>query len=100
MVGMSTIPTNYINLTLTDIPYDGVNRESGGIRNLDKSKADIITFNLSDFLKEVDRITKGTIVIFCGFQKYTITSMQKKVLLGYLCGRKLTLALLTDSTYI
>ena len=69
MVGMSAIPTNYINLTLTDIPYDGVNRESGGIRNLDKSKADIITFNLSDFLKEVDRVTKGTIVIFCGYNQ-------------------------------
>lgn len=69
IVGMPELPTNSIDLTLTDIPYDGVNRESGGIRNLDKSKADIITFNLSDFLKEVDRVTKGTIVIFCGFNQ-------------------------------
>lgn len=55
-----------INLTLTDIPYDMVNRKSNGLRNLDKGNADIITFNLQDFLIEVNRITKGTIIIFCG----------------------------------
>ena len=99
MVGMSAIPTNYIDLTLTDIPYDGVNRESGGIRNLDKSKADIITFNLSDFLKEVDRLLLYSVGLI-NYRRYTITLMQKKVLLGYSCGKRLTQALLTGSTSI
>lgn len=63
---MRFMPDNYVNLTLTDIPYDGVNRVSNGLRVLDKSKADIITFNLNDFLEEVYRVTKGTIIIFCG----------------------------------
>ena len=63
---MKFLPDNSVNLTLTDIPYDGVNRASNGLRVLDKSKADIITFNLNEFLEEVYRVTKGTIIIFCG----------------------------------
>ena len=55
-----------IHLTLTDIPYDEVNRKSAGLRNLDKSKADIITFPLDDFIDEVVRVTSGSIYIFCG----------------------------------
>ena len=53
-------------LTLTDIPYDEVNRKSGGLRNLDKSHADIITFPLDKFIDEIVRVTSGSIYIFCG----------------------------------
>lgn len=63
---MSKMGDDSVNLTLTDIPYDGVNRDSNGLRNLDKGNADIITFDLDNFLEEVYRITKGTIIIFCG----------------------------------
>ena len=52
------MPDNNVDLTLTDIPYDNVNRNSGGLRNLDKSKADILTFDLSKFLDEIYRVTK------------------------------------------
>jgi site-specific DNA-methyltransferase (adenine-specific) len=55
-----------INLTLTDIPYGEVNRDSNGLRKLDKNNADIETFDLQEFLKEIYRVTKGTIIIFCG----------------------------------
>ena len=50
-----------IILTLTDIPYDEVNRKSGGLRNLDKGHADIITFPLDDFIDEIVRVTSGSI---------------------------------------
>lgn len=53
------------DLTLTDIPYGVVNRDSNGLRNLDKNDADIMTFNLHEFLEEIYRITKSTIIIFC-----------------------------------
>ena len=55
-----------ISLTLTDIPYDEVNRKSNGLRNLNKSHADIITFPLDGFIDEVVRVTSGSIYIFCG----------------------------------
>lgn len=55
-----------IDLTITDIPYDGVNRKDNGLRKLDKGNADILTFDLQKFLQCVYDITKGTIIIFCG----------------------------------
>ena len=66
---MSTMPKNSVDVTLTDIPYGEVSRESGGLRNLDKGKADIIGFNLEEFTKESIRVTKGTVMIFCGTQQ-------------------------------
>lgn len=57
---------NSVNLTLTDIPYGKVNRDSNGLRSLDKSNADIVTFDIVEFLKELYRVSKGTIIIFCG----------------------------------
>ena len=63
---MQDLETNSIDMILTDIPYDMVNRPSNGLRVLDKGNADILTFDLEKFLVEVDRICKGTVVIFCG----------------------------------
>lgn len=63
---MKSLPTGGISLTLTDIPYSEVNRESNGLRVLDKSLADVMQFDMTQFLNEVYRITSGTIIIFCG----------------------------------
>ena len=44
---MKDIPDGSVDLVLTDIPYGVVNRESNGLRNLDKkNKADIVTFDI------------------------------------------------------
>lgn len=66
---MPNLENNSVNLTLTDIPYNSVNRKSNGLRNLDKGKADILTFDLDNFLSEVYRITKSSIIIFCGLEQ-------------------------------
>ena len=63
---MKEVNDSSFTLTLTDIPYGEVNRDSNGLRNLDKNMADVMTFSLDDFLNEVYRITSGTIIIFCG----------------------------------
>lgn len=63
---LKNIPNDKVNLTLTDIPYGEVNRSDNGLRKLDKANADIETFDLQEFLKEVYRVTNGTIIIFCG----------------------------------
>ena len=64
---MKNIPNESIDLVLTDIPYDGVNlHKSNGLRKLNKDEADVITFDLEKFLDEVYRVTKGTVIIFCG----------------------------------
>ena len=38
---MNNIPNESVNLVLTDIPYNKVNREDNGLRKLDKENADI-----------------------------------------------------------
>lgn len=66
MAVMKGYPGKCVDLTLTDIPYNAVNRDSNGLRNLNKGAADVGTFDLLDFLDEVNRVTNGTIIIFCG----------------------------------
>ena len=68
---MKHMGANSVKLTLTDIPYAEVNRESNGLRKLDKSTADEQTFDLNDFLTEVYRVTEGTIIIFCGMNQFS-----------------------------
>jgi len=63
---LKKIDNNFIDLFLTDIPYEKVNKSSNGLRKLDKEKANIKTFELKNFLIEVDRVTKGSGYIFCG----------------------------------
>ena len=66
MEGMKQMEDNSVSMTLTDIPYGEVNRDSNGLRALDKGNADVMTFNLEEFLNEVYRVTDGTVIIFCG----------------------------------
>ena len=65
---MRLLEDNAVTMTLTDIPYDVVNRE-GGIRNMDKGDADILTFDLHDFIAEIMRVTSGSIYIFCSSEQ-------------------------------
>lgn len=55
---MAHMPDNCVDLILTDIPYGVINRD-GGIRNLNKGKADILTFDLDKFVSECYRLTKS-----------------------------------------
>lgn len=60
-----------VDFTLTDIPYNVVSRSSNGLRNLDKGRADILTFDLDIFLEKVYNITKNSICIFCGKEQFS-----------------------------
>ena len=68
---MEKMQDNSVDFTLTDIPYGVVSRESNGLRNLDKGNADILTFDLQGFMKEVYRITKNSLCIFCGKEQFS-----------------------------
>lgn len=78
MIEMKKIPNNYVNLTLTDIPYGEVTKNgeerakySGQLRKIDKEKADEINFNIEKFLIELLRITSGSIIVFCGQEQFS-----------------------------
>ena len=68
---MELMSSNSVDLTLTDIPYNEVSRKSNGLRELDKKEADILTFHLPSFLMEVERITKNSLIIFCGREQFS-----------------------------
>ena len=55
--GMKRIPDNYVNITLTDIPYGEVNRKSNGLRNLNKEAADDFNIDMDELLREIYRVT-------------------------------------------
>ena len=68
---MKNIEDKTADFVLTDIPYAEVNRSSNGLRNLDKGNADVLTFDLYSFLKELYRITSNSICIFCGREQFS-----------------------------
>ena len=67
---MATLEDNSVDLCLTDIPYNVVNRSSNGLRSLNKGLADVSTFDLIDFLDGVTRICK-TVIIFCSKEQFS-----------------------------
>lgn len=69
---MQDIPDKSIDLVLTDIPYNEVNRKDNGLRKLDKGNADILTFDLLIFLEQLYDKAKSTIIIFCGTEQVSI----------------------------
>lgn len=69
LVEMKNIPDKSVDLILTDIPYAEVNRQSNGLRKLDKGKADIITFSLPCLIEDLFRVCKGSCYIFCGINQ-------------------------------
>lgn len=68
---MELMKSDSVDLTLTDIPYSKVSRKDNGLRNLNKENADILTFPLPYFLSEVYRVTKNSIIIFCGREQFS-----------------------------
>lgn len=66
---MKDISDGQVHLTLTDIPYGVVNRSSNGLRVFNKKDADTETFDLEFFLKEIVRVTSGSIYVFCSTEQ-------------------------------
>lgn len=84
---MKDIPDGSVDLVLTDIPYGEVNRKSNGLRNLDKGKADIVTFDVKELTETLCDKTKGSIYMFCGTEQVSAirATMVEKGLSTRLC---------------
>ena len=66
---MKQIPDGSIDCVCTDIPYNEVNREDNGLRNLDKEAADVGYFDVSDLTRTLCKKTIGSIYMFCGINQ-------------------------------
>lgn len=66
---LAVLPTlGTVDAVVVDIPYGEVNRESGGLRNLDKAEADVATFPLSSVVEQSSRLAKS-VYVFCGIEQ-------------------------------
>lgn len=72
---MKSMKNNSVDFTLTDIPYDEVERKTNGLsqmKSLDTlGDADELKFDLPEFLNEVYRVSKNSICIFCGGEQFS-----------------------------
>ena len=66
---MKQVSDKYFNVVLTDIPYNEVNRESNGLRELDKSKADVGCFDIKELTREIARVCSDSLIMFCGMKQ-------------------------------
>lgn len=62
------LPTGCFHTVVADIPYGEVNRESGGLRNLDKGAADVETFPLLFAVEQSSRLAESA-YIWCGTEQ-------------------------------
>lgn len=66
---MKEIPDGSVDMVLSDIPYGEVNQKSGGLRKLDREKADECNINLETLIQEYYRVCNGSFYVFCGTQQ-------------------------------
>lgn len=72
---LPTIDDKSIECIITDLPYgvvtdNGKDREQykGQLRSINKGNADIQTFKIKDFLREISRVSNGCIYLFCAYE--------------------------------
>jgi DNA modification methylase len=63
---LPSLPDLSVDMILTDPPYNCVNRQSGGLRSLDKGGADSEPVVIEDLVGELVRLATGSLYVFCG----------------------------------
>jgi len=75
---MRTLPDGAVDAVVTDIPFNEVNRDSGGFRLFDKGVADSAEFDLDSTIRQMVRVARGSLYVFCGQEQF---SYIKKILI-------------------
>jgi site-specific DNA-methyltransferase (adenine-specific) len=66
---MADIADGSIDLILADLPYNEVNRKSGGLRLLDKGVADSAPVDIPSLIAEYARVCSGSAYVWCGIEQ-------------------------------
>lgn len=82
---LPTLKSNSVEMILADIPYGVVNRNSGGLRNLNKLSADEATFSIGEVMGDILRVCKGSIYIFCATEQ--VSELRQAMINGGLSTR-------------
>jgi DNA modification methylase len=79
LIGMQAIPDGSIDMILCDLPYGEVNRDTGGLRNLNKGLADVCNIDLHTLVEQYGRVCKGTVYLFCGIEQISVLTKELKL---------------------
>jgi site-specific DNA-methyltransferase (adenine-specific) len=69
---LPTLPDKFCHTFLTDVPYREVNRPDQGLRSFDKGEQDSGPVNLRFLTSEAVRLSRGSIVIWCGWRQVSL----------------------------
>jgi len=68
---LPTLEAGSIDLVLTDPPYNAINRQTNGLRRIDKGSADEAPVDIDEAAQEFVRIARGSIYVWCSDEQYT-----------------------------
>jgi site-specific DNA-methyltransferase (adenine-specific) len=68
---MRRLSDGCVDVIITDPPYNAINRNSGGLRLIDKGKADDLPINIDELAIEFLRLATGSIYVWCSDEQYT-----------------------------
>lgn len=80
-----------VDAVVTDIPYGEVNRESSGLRSLDKGIADVVEFDLLELTEYIARACVSAYV-FCGIEQVS------QIRAGFVAAEKTTRLCIWEKT--
>lgn len=82
---LTSLSDGSVHTAITDIPYGAVNRASGGLRNLDKSDADVVTVHHEKIACELARISTGSVYVWCGTEQ--VSGIRRQLVLSGMSTR-------------
>ena len=68
---LPTLEAGSVDCIVTDPPYNRINRNTGGLREIDKGGADSDPVNIDAVSKEFARLTRHSVVVFCGDTQFS-----------------------------
>lgn len=66
---LKTLPSGSVDAVVTDPPYNKVNRDTGGLRSIDKGGADSRPVNIPELAAEFARVCRGSVYVWCGTEQ-------------------------------
>jgi DNA modification methylase len=72
------MPDASVDCVITDPPYNAINRETGGLRLIDKGSADSAEIDIPRLASEFLRIARGSIYVWCSCEQFTGWTMEFK----------------------
>lgn len=77
---MLALPDGCVDAVVTDPPYNAINRETGGLRLLDKGVADSAPIDIPALAAEFWRVGRESFYVWCSDEQYTDWTMAFKSL--------------------